>query len=413
MPSPPKPWERTTNTNGSSRLTSTPLTAEPVSLDGTTAPAVPARPSTMSSNTAVPAINRGYGAYGSGAYGSGAYGSGAYGSGAYSSGYSPYSTYGGMNSYNSHSGYSPYNRYGTYSSGYSPYSRYSSYGGGGYSGYGSYGYNRYGTGGMMGGPNGPINPEEIPLTQRMEASTSAGFHMIESVVNAFGGFASMLESTFFATHSSFMAMVGVVEQFGNLRNYLGQILSVFALARWLRKIFYKLTGRAPPVNPNEITSVHFEQFQDSRRSRRPLFFFLLAIIGIPYAIHKIIQILLRRYEAKHMINTPIPASSFPDETQGQMIKQSTTSGAVSPQNLEFCRALYDFQAESPVELSFKRGEIIAILSKTDAWGQPSEWWRGRVRNGSQGLFPSNYVEIINKGGGSISGDSDTKNPVQS
>jgi hypothetical protein len=32
----------------------------------------------------------------------------------------------------------------------------------------------------------------------------------------------------------------------------------------------------------------------------------------------------------------------------------------------------------------------------DTWGH---WWLGRLRSGEQGMFPSNYVEIISKGGG--------------
>ena len=114
-------------------------------------------------------------------------------------------------------GYSPYNRMGA---GYGGYSRfgagtggYGSYSGGYGSGYGGgmYGMNRPG---MQVGPNGlPLtNSDEIPLTAQIEQSTAAAFGVMDQVVQAFGGFAQMLESTFFATHSSFMAMVGVAEQ---------------------------------------------------------------------------------------------------------------------------------------------------------------------------------------------------------
>ncbi|CAG8542476.1 1866_t:CDS:2 [Diversispora eburnea] len=304
MPSPPKPWERNQSPD--------------------TVPAVPARP--MPSGFA----NRAYGS-------DSGFGTTGYNS-TYNSGYSPYSSYGSYGT--------PYNRYGSYSS---PYSRYGSYGS--YGGYGSsYGspFNRFGYGGRM----GPPGPDEMSLTQRMEASTAAGFHMIESIVNAFGGFAQMLESTFFATHSSFMAMVGVVEQFGNLRNYLGQVLSIFALIRWLKHLFYKIIGKKAPVNPEELNPIQFEQFQEGKK----------------YSHHNISNIMI------------------PGKIDGNIIP-----------SIEFCRALYDFKGESPVELTLKRGDIIAILKKTDPLGQPSQWWRGRLRNGENGLFPSNYVEIINKG----------------
>ncbi|KAI0759433.1 hypothetical protein BD413DRAFT_651214, partial [Trametes elegans] len=43
-------------------------------------------------------------------------------------------------------------------------------------------------------------------------------------------------------HFSFFAMVGVVEQYGQLRNALGSILGLFGLVRWMRDL---LTGRRP------------------------------------------------------------------------------------------------------------------------------------------------------------------------
>ncbi|CAI2174224.1 1642_t:CDS:2 [Funneliformis geosporum] len=382
MPSPPKPWERTgtatrTATNGGSPLinTTTQQTLAGTSTTSNIPPAVPARPSTMSSGFA----NRGYNSYGPG-------GAGAYG-GTTSGGYSPYT-----NNYGSYGGGygTPYSRYG--SSTYSPYNRYSGYNsynsyGGSYGSYGSYGspYNRFGY--MMGpggpgvGPGGPGGPEEMSLTQRMEANTAAGFHMIESVVGAFGGFSQMLESTFFATHSSFMAMVGVVEQFGNLRNYLGQVLSVFALIRWIRHLWYKITGKRPPVNPGELTPGNFQQYQEvSKLSRRPILFFVLAVFGVPYLMHRFIQVISRRRQEQQLLDGSIPPEGAGNNSEIITTPVSQTNSS-QPQNFEFCRAIYDFKGEPNVELSFIKGDIIAILSKTDLWGNPSQWWRGRLRNG--------------------------------
>lgn len=259
-----------------------------------------------------------------------------------------------------------------------------------------------GPGGGPGGPGVPGGPEDMSLTQRMEASTAAGFHMIESVVGAFGGFSQMLESTFFATHSSFMAMVGVVEQFGNLRNYLGQVLSVFALIRWIRHLWYKITGKRPSVNPNELTPGNFQQYQENTKySRRPILFFILAVFGVPYLMHKFIQVISRRHQEQRQLDGSIPPESAGNNNEINTTPIVQTNS--SPQNFEFCRALYDFKGESSVELSFTKGEIIAVLSKTDLWGNPSQWWRGRLRNGEQGMFPSNFIEIINKGGNPESG----------
>lgn len=77
--------------------------------------------------------------------------------------------------------------------------------GGGMGGYGSSMYG--GMGGMGGGYGmggmGGMGQDPNSLTNTFSQSTQATFHVIESIVGAFGGFAQMLESTYMATHSSF------------------------------------------------------------------------------------------------------------------------------------------------------------------------------------------------------------------
>ncbi|KAI1321210.1 Peroxisomal membrane protein PAS20 [Mortierella claussenii] len=333
--------------------------------------------------------------YGSTSYGSTGYGTTGYGTTGY-----------GMSGYGSSYGSSPYNRMGmgSYGSSYSsPYSRMggmygSTYGGygssyGGYgSSYGGYGMNRMGMGmNGMNGMNGPMGPEEMTLMQRMEQGSAPTFQLIESVVGAFGGFAQMLESTFMATHSSFMAMVGVAEQFGHLRGYLGQVLSIFALLRWAKSLAYRLVGMKAPVNTQELTAGNFQEFQaQPRYSKRPIVIFLLAVFGLPYLMGRLIRALSSR--------NPQPQQGLLPDHEGQAVA-AATPGVVNPQNLDFARALYDFTpSNTQQELGFRRGDIIAILSRQDPMGQESLWWRGRLRSGEMGLFPSNYVEIINKGG---------------
>ncbi|OQV19214.1 Intersectin-2 [Hypsibius exemplaris] len=50
-------------------------------------------------------------------------------------------------------------------------------------------------------------------------------------------------------------------------------------------------------------------------------------------------------------------------------------------------ALYDYVAQNSDELSFKKNDVIIIVSKEDV-----NWWKG-VLNGKQGILPSNYVQI--------------------
>lgn len=50
-------------------------------------------------------------------------------------------------------------------------------------------------------------------------------------------------------------------------------------------------------------------------------------------------------------------------------------------------ALYTFDAEQDGDLSFKKGDIITILKKSDSM---DDWWSGKC-HGKEGIFPANYV----------------------
>ncbi|KAG1769593.1 hypothetical protein EDD22DRAFT_977459 [Suillus occidentalis] len=56
--------------------------------------------------------------------------------------------------------------------------------------------------------------------------------------------------------------------------------------------------------------------------------------------------------------------------------------------VEYVTALYDFDAQADGDLSFKTGDRIEIVTKTES---QEDWWTGRL-NGSQGVFPGNYVQ---------------------
>lgn len=272
------------------------------------------------------------------------------------------------------------------------------YGGGMYGG----GYGMGGYGGMYGGPGmyGP-NGQEQSLTQTFSNSTQATFQMIESIVGAFGGFAQMLESTYMATHSSFFAMVSVAEQFGNLRQTLGSILGIFALMRWFRNAIAKLTGRPPPASPSDLTPAKFAAFtgapgpdgQPAKPSRKPFIFFVVAVFGLPYLMGKLIRALASTQEAEQQ--RQLASSPYSPDGQQQPI---------DPSKLDFCRVLYDYtpqaqagqQFQDGIDLAVKKGDLVAVLSKTDPSGQPSEWWRCRARDGGVGYLPSPYLETIQR-----------------
>jgi len=275
---------------------------------------------------------------------------------------------GGMGSYGGMGGVGGYGGMGSYGMG--------GYGGMG-GGYGGMGYG--GMGGMgMGMPPPGFDPSNPSLTQQLEATTHSTFALIQSIVQTFGGFAQMLESTFMATHSSFFAMVGVADQFGQLRNALGTVLGLFGMVRWLKGL---VTGRgsdgglrdefgsfmnrppgAPPPNPNA-----------PKPSKKPVIFFLLAIFGIPYLMHRLIRNLSAR---------------LPPPPGAQHLQ-------LDPSKLVFARAAYAFDTKDPVELSLREGEMVAVLSKADpVTGVEAEWWHGRTREGREGWFPKVYVEVL-------------------
>ncbi|KAG0244185.1 hypothetical protein BGW41_000172 [Actinomortierella wolfii] len=55
---------------------------------------------------------------------------------------------------------------------------------------------------------------------------------------------------------------------------------------------------------------------------------------------------------------------------------------------ETVRALYDFAGEQATDLSFKKGDLITVIKKTES---RNDWWTGRL-NGREGSFPANYTE---------------------
>ncbi|KAK5134357.1 hypothetical protein LTR08_006537 [Meristemomyces frigidus] len=373
--SPPKPWERAGAAGSAAVPTSTSTATATMDPSASTAPSLPARPDSLNSvatrnasNFASP-MNRA----------------------------SPYG-YGGGSSYGS-----PYNRMGAmgamggsmYGGGMGGYGGGGMYGGGMNGGMGGYG------GGGMYGQQGMYGPQEPSLSQTMSTSTQATFQMIESIVGAFGGFAQMLESTYMATHSSFFAMVSVAEQFGNLRQTLGSMLGIFTIIRWFRTAVAKLTGRPPPASSKELTPANFAAFSGGaagpdgigaqpKPSRKPFIFFVLAVFGLPYLMGKLIRALAASQEAeqqKQLANAP-----YEDQQP------------LDPSKLDFCRALYDYtpavQPGQPhtegVDLAVTKGDLVAVLSKTDPMGQASEWWRCRARDGRMGYLPSPYLEAVQR-----------------
>eukprot|EP01126_Amoeba_proteus_P033086 TRINITY_DN3236_c0_g1_i1.p1 TRINITY_DN3236_c0_g1~~TRINITY_DN3236_c0_g1_i1.p1 ORF type:complete len:197 (-),score=45.25 TRINITY_DN3236_c0_g1_i1:273-863(-) len=57
------------------------------------------------------------------------------------------------------------------------------------------------------------------------------------------------------------------------------------------------------------------------------------------------------------------------------------------------KALFDWDSQSPSELSFNAGETIELLDKCEGNLQYEGWWYGRIGT-DEGWFPTSYVEEI-------------------
>ncbi|EIW72433.1 hypothetical protein TREMEDRAFT_66886 [Tremella mesenterica DSM 1558] len=254
-------------------------------------------------------------------------------------------SYGGMG----HGSYQPsFNRYGGY-------------------GVGGYGMGGYGVGGM--GAPGEGYPT---LTSSLQQSTAPAFAVLESLVAAFTSLAQLVESTYMATHSSFFAMIGVADQLGSLKTYLGQVLGVFSILRLGRKIINWLKGKKVGTTgwANEWSTLSGGGSDPSRPSAKPLILFLLSAVGLPWLMARLVRVLMNN--------------------QRPQVEE------LDPNKLSFARAKWEFQGKEEWELSLGRDEIVAVLERRDGGkdGMEMGWWRGRTRDGRMGWFPGNYVEVI-------------------
>jgi peroxin-13 len=188
-------------------------------------------------------------------------------------------------------------------------------------------------------------------------------------------------------------MVSVAEQFGNLRQTLGSVLGIFTVMRWIRTAIAKLTGRPLPADAMALTPASFAAFNgkgadgssaSTKPSKKPFIVFMLAVFGLPYLMGKLIKTLARSQE---------------EEEKRKMLENPQAGQPIDPTKLEFCRALYDFTPNATMQgmdLAVKKGDMVAVLSKTDPMGNASEWWKCRSRDGKMGYLPGIYLETIQR-----------------
>ncbi|KAI6223731.1 Peroxin-13 [Aphelenchoides fujianensis] len=273
-------------------------------------------------------------------------------------------------------GVDPY-AYGASTAYNNPYSNpygmnsYSAYNGGMF---GSGMYGQYGNPSMY-----PGQSPESNFVRLAEESSRNAFQSIESVVSAVASVANMLNSTHNAVFSSFRAVIGVVEQFSILKKQMAAVLT-FTILRWLRHFWRRLMVhlRLKPANYatatdawTDVTSLDPSggSAPPSLGISWPAMIFWLVALGGPYLIYKCVSQMVRRIEEK----------------------QRWATGASEHHSAQ---ALFDFDARTQQELSFRKGDRLRVAPRDE---QPKihGWLLASSANGEQiGLVPLNYLRVM-------------------
>lgn len=171
--------------------------------------------------------------------------------------------------------------------------------GGGYGSYGGYGLgmNRFGS---------PFNRSgSSSFVGRAEESSRAAFQSIESIVQAFGSVAMMLESTHFAMHNTFLAVLSMADHFSRLRTHLVSALGAFTLFKAIRYIFRKISALLGFVKNQRLEDELWEDATvpvvapgghgggDGKKPISwPILLFFGVVLGTPLIIWKLLQSLM-------------------------------------------------------------------------------------------------------------------------
>ncbi|GFO14646.1 drebrin-like protein [Plakobranchus ocellatus] len=79
-----------------------------------------------------------------------------------------------------------------------------------------------------------------------------------------------------------------------------------------------------------------------------------------------------------------------DSARPQQEEPPVDTFVPSPEQALCARALYDYQAADDTEITFDPYDIITNIEQID-----EGWWQGFGPDGSYGMFPANYVQLIN------------------
>ena len=98
-------------------------------------------------------------------------------------------------------------------------------------------------------------------------------------------------------------------------------------------------------------------------------------------------------------STPPHSRSHSSTLNSHLTSTSTATSSPSPSTTElgpastgYARAvaLFDLPASQPGDLALKKGQVVYAMDKVGT----GEWWRGMNTHGDAGIFPANYVEVL-------------------
>ncbi|XBW37701.1 hypothetical protein QEN19_003285 [Hanseniaspora menglaensis] len=235
--------------------------------------------------------------------------------------------------------------------GYNPYmyNNMNSYNGG----------NMFMGGGMFGGSMSSNNPH-------LPAGLQQSLSLLETILITIGSTTQLIESSYVAAKGLMHTFKEIHIQFQSLKkDFRNGVLSMIYL---LKKFL---------LIKRDKTSLS----GDEKKSLKRLLIFVGLITGIP--------VILKRF------------ISFPDQPVSFSSKAENTISSgdlINPSNAQFIRATYEYIPASSTsgELAIKKGEILAVISKKDAFGNKSQWWKVRNKIGESGYIPSNYIEILER-----------------
>lgn len=93
-------------------------------------------------------------------------------------------------------------------------------------------------------------------------------------------------------------------------------------------------------------------------------------------------------------NGLVPAT-YLEDASGWPLEKSEPPQQISQKGSGiYVRALYDYRAQEPGELTIDEGDFVELSSGTNGGQNYADgWWEGFSRDGKKGIFPSNYVDL--------------------